>query len=162
MEPRIDTLQELKLIGQRTRMSYAANKTRELWQSFMPRRHEVKNARGSELYSVEVYPNAIFFEQFDPASEFEKWAAVAVTGFQHIPAGMESLLIPGGLYAVFIYKGKPSEAQAAYQYIYGSWLPKSAYKLDDRPHFALMGAKYKGEHPDSEEELWVPVKAGDR
>jgi AraC family transcriptional regulator len=30
--------------------------------------------------------------------------------------------------------------------------------MDGRPYFALMGEKYKGEQPDSEEEFWVPVK----
>jgi AraC family transcriptional regulator len=34
----------------------------------------------------------------------------------------------------------------------------SAYDLDNRPHFEILGEKYKNESPDSEEELWIPVK----
>jgi AraC family transcriptional regulator len=30
--------------------------------------------------------------------------------------------------------------------------------MDDRPYFALMGDKYKGEVLDSEEEFWIPIK----
>ncbi len=71
---------------------------------------------------------------------------------------MDQLVIPEGLYAVFSYVGKPSEAQAFFKYIYGSWLPGSDYLLDNRPHFALMGKDYKGEDPDSKEEFWIPVK----
>jgi AraC family transcriptional regulator len=51
-----------------------------------------------------------------------------------------------------------SEAPAFYQYIFNSWLPGSGYRLDNRPHFAVMGEKYKNDDPNSEEELCVPVK----
>jgi AraC family transcriptional regulator len=37
-------------------------------------------------------------------------------------------------------------------------MTKSAFLLDDRPHFAVMGAKYKSEDPSSEEEIWIPIK----
>jgi AraC family transcriptional regulator len=158
MEPRIERLQDLKLIGKKVRMSFVGNKTRELWQSFMPKRADIKKTIGSALYSVEIYNDTNFFRDFNPAKEFEKWAAVKVSDFSVIPDGMESLMIPAGDYAVFQYKGKPSAARATYQYIYGNWIPGSEYSLDDRPHFALMGEKYKGEDPDSEEELWIPIK----
>jgi hypothetical protein len=35
----------------------------------------------------------------------------------------------------------------------------SMAKLNKRPHFAKMGEKYKNEDPDSEEELWIPIKS---
>ena len=71
---------------------------------------------------------------------------------------MVTIKIPEGLYAVFLYKGKASEAPKTYQYIFGNWIPNSDHTLDDRPHFALMGKKYKNEDPNSEEELWIPIK----
>ena len=154
MDPGITTLPETKLIGQKVIMSYVDNKNQALWRRFMPRRAEIKNTIGSDLYAIEIY----YFKDFDPTKEFEKWAAVRVKDFSSIPREMESLVIPEGLYAVFHYKGKSSEARETYQYIYGDWIPNSEYKLDNRPHFALMGEKYKGEDPDSEEELWIPVR----
>jgi AraC family transcriptional regulator len=30
--------------------------------------------------------------------------------------------------------------------------------LDNKPHFEIMGDQYKNEDPDSEEELWIPIK----
>jgi AraC family transcriptional regulator len=71
---------------------------------------------------------------------------------------METLNSPRGLYAVFQYKGAASKGAETYQYIYGTWLPESDFLLDNRPHFAVMGEKYKNEDPDSEEEMWIPVK----
>ena len=45
-----------------------------------------------------------------------------------------------------------------YGFIFNDWLPSSKYVLDTRPHFAVMGSKYRNNDPDSEEELWIPVK----
>jgi len=157
-QPRIEALPELKLIGKRTTMSFSGNKTGALWQSFMLRRKEIKNNIGSALYSVEVYNDASFFRNFSLEKEFEKWAAIRVTDFKSVPDEMETLIIPAGLYAVFFYRGKGSEGAGFYQNIFTNWLPVSGFQLDNRPHFALMGEKYKNEDPDSEEEIWIPVK----
>ncbi|MDX1331897.1 MAG: GyrI-like domain-containing protein [Robiginitalea sp.] len=158
LEPRIETLEETRLVGKRSRMSFAGNTTARLWKEFMPQRGKIGNVVDGTFYSVEVYEDPDFFRDFDPFREFEKWAAVPVHRFDCIPAGLETLLIPAGVYAVFRYRGKESEVSQMYQYIYGSWIPNSRYTLDHRPHFARMGPAYKGEDPDSEEELWIPVR----
>ncbi len=157
MEPRIENLAEKKLVGKKITMSFSNNKTGELWRSFMPERRKINNAIGIELYSLEIYPPD-YFNPFNPQTEFEKWAAVEVSDFDTVPPEMEPLPVPAGLYAVFLYKGPASAAPETYQYIFGTWVPNSAYTLDDRPHFAVMGEKYKNEDPDSEEELWIPIK----
>ncbi len=71
---------------------------------------------------------------------------------------METLILPGGLYAVFLYKGPAGAGSKLYQYIFETWLANSEFLLDNRPHFALMGGKYKNEDPNSEEEIWIPIK----
>jgi AraC family transcriptional regulator len=157
LQPRIENLKEKKLVGKRIQMSFSENKTFELWHSFMPRRKEITSMLGSDLFSVEVYP-AGFYDQFNPATIFEKWAAVEVTDHSSVPDGMETITLPNGLYAVFLHQGPASEGPKTYQYIFGIWLSNSDYILDNRPHFALMGEKYKNNEPDSEEELWIPVK----
>jgi AraC family transcriptional regulator len=157
-EPRIEALPEKKLAGKRMTMSFANNKTREVWQAFMPRRTEISNAIGSELYSVEVYTQG-FFDRFDPTKEFEKWAAVEVSDPGSTPSELEIITIPQGLYAVFTHRGPATEGPKTYGYIFQEWLPKSGFVLEPRPHFALMGEKYKHDDPESEEEIWIPVSA---
>ena len=157
MTPRLESLSEKKLVGRRTLMSFAENKTYELWKNFMPKRKEIPNRLGTDLYSVEVYP-PLFFEKFDPAAEFEKWAAVEVTGFENVPQAMETLVVPAGRYAVFIHKGPAGDGPKTYGYIFNSWLPNSEFLLDARPHFAVMGNKYRQDDKDSEEEIWIPVR----
>ncbi len=105
---------------------------------------------------MQIYP-PLFFNTFDPA-EFEKWATIEVTDFNTVPDNMDTFILKKGLYAVFIYKGAVSAAAQTFQYILGSWLTNSDYTLDNRPHFELLGEKYKNEDPNSEEELWIPIR----
>lgn len=81
-----------------------------------------------------------------------------VSNLSIIPEGMEPFVLKGGLYAVFNYKGNQQQAAAAFQYIFGTWLPASHYTVDNRPHFEILGDKYKNGDPDSEEEIWIPIK----
>lgn len=159
MNPRIEILPEKKLIGKRIKMTFADNKTHELWKSFMPRRKEIKNNLTTELFSMQVYDKSFDFTNFNQDAIFEKWAAVEVADFDTIPEGMESYTLTGGLYAVFIHKGAASTGPTTFQYIFGTWLPGTDYTLDDRAHFEILGAKYKNDDPDSEEEIWIPIKA---
>ncbi len=138
-------------------MSFAKDKTTELWRSFMPKRKEISNKVGEELYSMQMYP-PLFFDTFNAAAEFEKWAAIEVTVFNKVPDEMETITLPAGLYAVFLYKGDASSAAHTFQYILQTWFPNSIYSLDNRPHFEILREKYKRDDSNSEEEICIPIK----
>jgi AraC family transcriptional regulator len=156
MKARIETLNEKKLVGKRLTMSFANYTIAELWRSFLPRRKEITNNLTSDLISLAVYkPN--HFADFKPTNQFERWAAVEVSDFDNVPNEMETFSIPGGLYAVFDYKGSSTD-NSIFQYIFETWLPNSDYELDNRTHFEVLGDKYKNNDPASEEEIWIPIK----
>ena len=75
-----------------------------------------------------------------------------------VPEGMETYTIPKGKYAVFIHKGGPEKGPETFGYIFGSWIPQSEFEIDNRPHFEILGEKYRNNHPNSEEEIWIPLK----
>ncbi|HNW52309.1 MAG TPA: GyrI-like domain-containing protein [Prolixibacteraceae bacterium] len=156
MEPRIEKLNEKKLVGKRLIMSLSDNRTGELWRSFMPGRKEISYKLTNDFISMAIY-SPTYFEDFKPANLFEKWAAVEVSDFEHVPGDMETFTLTAGLYAVFDYKGSSSDNRI-FQYIFGVWLPNSVYSLDDRPHFEVLGDQYKNADPDSEEEIWIPIR----
>jgi AraC family transcriptional regulator len=158
LQPVIRTIPGKRLIGKRLRMSVSDNKTFDLWKSFMPRRKEIRNILSSELFSLQVYDNSSYFTNFNPDNLFEKWAAIEVADFEEIPSEMESLILSDGLYAVFTYKGAASKAAEIFRYIFGTWLPDSDYSLDNRAHFEILGEKYKNDDPESEEEIWIPIR----
>ncbi len=155
--PRIVNSNEKKLVGKRLTMSFAVYKVADLWKSFMPRRKEITNNLTNDLISMAIYKPG-HFANFDPTNGFEKWATVEVTDFANVPNDMETFILEGGLYAVFDYKGLNTDS-SIFQYIFGTWLPNSDYDLDNRPHFEVLGEKYKNNDPESEEEIWIPIKA---
>ncbi len=157
MEPIIKKINQKNLIGQRLTMSFANNTTFKLWQSFMPRRKEIQNKLSANLISMQVYGPSFEFNNFDINKEFEKWAAVEVSNFNTVPNEMEPFTLTSGLYAVFFFKGLSTDTKI-FQYIFGVWLPQSNYVLDNRPHFEILGEKYKNNDPTSEEEIWIPIK----
>ncbi len=155
LDPRIVSIEPKKLVGVSMTMSVVNNRTQELWKTFMLRRREINNRLNEEFISLQVY-DELYFNSFDPAREFEKWAAVEVSSASIIPGGLSEFRVPEGEYAVFDYKGMPGNP-AIFEQIYGVWLPASGYKLDLRPHFEVLGPDYKSGSPESEEEIWIPV-----
>ena len=158
MVPAIKLSPPKKLVGKRVTMSLSADRTAELWKSFMPRRKEIKNTVGTALYSMQIYPDGLDLSSFNANALFEKWAVTEVSGFESVPDGMECLVLTEGLYAVFLHRGAADTAPATFQYIFGTWFPASVYVPDNRPHFEILGDKYINNHPDSEEEVWIPIK----
>lgn len=156
MNPKIKELEEKKLIGYRIKMSLTDNKTGQLWGQFAPRIKEIQNRVSEDKVSMQIYP-PLYYTPFNPGKEFEKWATVEVQDFEKIPNGMEPFILEKGLYAVFDYQGSSSD-NSIYQYIFSEWLPKSNYVVDDRPHFEVLGATYKNNDPNSEEEIWIPIR----
>lgn len=155
MNPQIVTFPETKFIGIRLTMSFANYRIFELWSSFMPRRNEIKDSLNSNLFNVQINPEKF---SFGPNELFEKWAVVPVSNFEAIPNEMENLVIEEGLYAVFNFSGDQSKVGQFFNQIYAEWLPISGYQLDNRPQFEILGEKYKNNDPNSEEEIWIPIK----
>jgi AraC family transcriptional regulator len=92
-------------------MSYADYRISELWRAFMPRRKEISNNVSNDLISFVVY-GPTHFADFKPTNEFERWAAVEVDNFDHVPDEMETYILPSGLFAVFHYTGLSTDIAA--------------------------------------------------
>lgn len=156
MQPTIQSIPSKKLIGLRMQMSLVNNKTADLWKGFMPRRKEIKSPYPKQLFSLQVY-DVDYFKAFNPVNEFTKWALMEVESFDEAPEGMSSFILNEGLYAIFHYKGSSTDTKI-YDYIFNVWLPSTEYEIDNRPHFEVLGEKYKNADPDSEEEIYIPIK----
>lgn len=155
MHPRIEKLKEKKLVGYNLLMSLTNNKTSQLWGKFGPKINEITNRVSEDKISMQIYDSS-YYASFNPDNQFEKWATVEVEDFERIPKGMHSFTLREGIYAVFDYKGSSSDT-SIFQYIFWKWLPNSPYQVDDRPHFEVLGNRYKNNDPNSEEEIWIPI-----
>jgi AraC family transcriptional regulator len=154
-DPRIIIAGRKLLLGMHQKMSVAANAAGQLWSKFGPKASGIPNKASEDRYSLQIYPEG-YFANFRPDLEFEKWATVEVSDTSSSDQTLEYLELPGGLYAVFHYRGLSSNP-AIFQHIYSQWLPSSPYNLDSRPHFEVLGTKYRNNDPASEEDIWIPI-----
>ncbi|GGD72498.1 hypothetical protein GCM10011412_07690 [Maribacter cobaltidurans] len=138
-------------------MNIIENRTSELWSKFMPNISQVENRISKEFISLQNYPKG-YFQDFDPTRTFEKWATVEVSEVLKMPKEMGHFVLEEGNYVVFDYKGLSNDT-SIFQYIFNEWLPSSPYQLDNRPHFEVLGEKYKNNDPNSEEEIWIPIQS---
>jgi len=156
IQPEIIPQSTMLLVGVKTMVSLTDYPIQQLWQKFIPLSRSIAVRKSDTYVSVAIYPDN-YFNKFNPTTMFERWAAVEVESKSVVPAGLEQLLIPEGLYAVFHYRGKSSNREM-FQYIFQTWLPSSEYLIDQRPHFEVLDHRYKNDDPESEEEIWIPVK----
>ncbi len=152
--PVITQLPEFLLTGISVEMSLYNNLTPELWGHFRRAQKQHFTADPEFFYSVNVYPNE-YFENFNPATPFLKYALVSAEYVGERDLGWEQFSLPGGLYAVFDHKGPDF---SIFQYIYTQWLPQSGYELDNRPHFEKLPSNYIPGHPESTEEIYIPIR----
>jgi AraC family transcriptional regulator len=100
----------------------------------------------------------------DPAgtAESELRTSVCIT----VPANtkgegdVKTMNIPGGTYAIAHFELDPMEYEAAWQALYGAWLPGSGYQLDTtRPAFEVY-LNDPREHPEHKHivDIYLSVK----
>ena len=153
LTPEIANFNQTQLVGISCRMSYIDNQTQKLWETFIPLSKKINHKLTNDFYSLQIFPDN-FFKAFNPTLEFEKWALVPVTETEGNIEPCKSFILQGGLYAVFHHKGIDT---SIFQRIYGEWIPQSHYQLDNRPHFEILGEKYKKGSSDSEEDIYIPI-----
>lgn len=159
MNPRIETLKEKKLVGMKIQTSVSNFGAPQLWQTLMPRQREIEHRIEGVYYSIQIYSIGFEMKNFSPTTLFQYWAAIEINKPSELPDGMESFTLSEGKYAVFTHKGLVSEFRKTLEIIHSEWIPNSSFEVDDRPHFELLGEKYLGpNNPNSEEEVWVPIK----
>lgn len=156
IDPIIKNSMKRKLVGKKRPMSFLRYTVNELWKDFLSQKDKIKNKLSNDYISMTIY-KPDHFTEFDLANEFDKWAVLEVSDLDIVPDNMETFVIPKGLYAVFHYKGASTD-NSVFEYIFKTWLPSSNYVLDNRPHFEVLGEKYKNNSSESEEEIWIPIK----
>lgn len=119
--------------------------------------HEVERPSRIQLSPDEavVFPRRFF--TVSPSSCFFRYFAGLVFSKRVEDSGDIRILdIPGGRRASYWHVGPHSGISAAFQKLYGDWLPTSGYELDDRPELEI----YRNDAPPDGliADLFVPVK----
>lgn len=89
-------------------------------------------------------------------------AAIRLLPGQDVAEGLSRRSVAGGTYLVFNFEGDFQKISAAYDYIFGIWMPGSRHMLAPMPSFTRMAAQDR--RPDIDylagaTHIWIPVTA---
>jgi AraC family transcriptional regulator len=150
MEPRIVDHPAFTVVGMKVRGKNENNEIPQMWEALNPRMHEIQDMLGDDVaYGI----SANMDEQ---TGEFDYIAGFEVGRIQEIPAGMVRFDVPGGKYAVF--RTTLPRLGETFLHAYRTWAPQSGYQLTGGPDFELYGEEFDPHDPDSEFEVYVPVR----
>lgn len=157
MEYKIVERDEIKLVGFTKRIVMPDNVIPKMWEEFNKRYVEVKDVINSGCYGVADNMDS-------EINNFDETVACEVSSFKEIPEGMITKIIPKQKYLVFTHKGilftetGESKLEKTYEYIYGKLLPTLEFEVDKEFNFELYDERYKGNSPESEFDIYVPIK----
>ncbi len=148
--PEIHTIDQQFFVGMKTsyygidsEKNNLSEKVMGLWDSFLPRMSEIKNAVPNIGYGI--------IEQTANDAELLNYYSVAkVNTIDVLPEHMMSLALPAQQYATFEHKGNPRQLDNTVNYIYSTWLPQSNYRHTNAADIELYGEEYI---PDNEASL---------
>jgi len=154
LKPKIVDKNEFKIVGMKY---YGANKNNEisqLFNKFFSRIDEIKNRIDvrTSLGICEYVP------KLTSESEFSYIASVEVSSLDEIPEGMVGQVVPSNKYAVFTHRGSIDTLGDTYEYIHGTWLPKSGYQPAPANDFELYDERFDPSSNESEMDIYIPIK----
>ena len=168
MEPRIIEQTEMTIVGMvyygnpfwDAEAAPEQNEIGKLWTRFNAYweshpealKHMVDAEIGWELH--------IGTDEYEETKEYFVMVGVEVSKIEDLPAPTFAKVLPAGQYAVFTLKGEQMTGNWG-ESIYGGWLPSSAYEEAYSCTIERYDeGRFKGwGDPESEVEIWVPVKA---
>ena len=118
-----------------------------LWPKFVARIDEIPDAAEPHVsYGVMRYAGGVL----------EYAAAISVSAAHHVPAGMTTIQVPAGTYAVFSYP--LSALGKGFAEINGRLLPESGYQPVDGLFFERYDERFDPTNPQSAVGIYIPVR----
>lgn len=155
-EHQIINISEILLIGNHKFVTDIEPQGSDFLQNFQQSKSEILNTADDEnIYAIFTYA-ADHFKNYHPGNAYIIWTALQVNDYNRIPKGMEAITIPPGKYAVFNNTGKIFDRDKLL-YLTTGWLPKSNYKLDNRPFFELIHSNIFTNPKEAEVSIWIPI-----
>lgn len=155
MNPKIVHKPAFTVVGMKVRSSMEQSLIPQLWSDFDQRHDEIRDwIEPDNCYGICLHEEG---DDAQGCKYFSYLAGIEVSNTDFIPAGMTSHTLPEADYAVFEHHGPLDKLQDTYKFIYGSWLPHSAYKVLGKDDFELYDTRFKYGQAESVMEIWVPI-----
>lgn len=119
------------------------------WERFVSQPANLPGHKGPDFYGVSW--------NMQPNCAFDYLTGVEVTDVSRLPAGMTSVQLPAGRYAVFAHTGHVSAIGQTIDTLWSQWAPDCGLKLAQTPSFERYTAEFDARTGLGGMELWVPL-----
>jgi len=154
MEPRIVALGALKLVGLPFYGAPQGNVFGSTWQRLFQMNLSVEKRVDPRVnYGLEVYG-----PEFHQEGKWTYFPCFEVRDLDEIPGELFAKILPAATYAVFSVRGGLDKISEAFQFAYSQWLPLSPYEVAHPYDIERYGENYKGDVPESELEIYIPIR----
>jgi AraC family transcriptional regulator len=138
------------VVGLKYRGKNENNEIPQLWRVLGPRTGEIENlADDTAAYGISANMDK-------ESGEFDYIAGFEVSSTEGLPEGMVAFEVPGDRYAVFATT-LPKIGETFHN-AYETWLPQAGHQLTGGPEFELYDEQFDPQDPDSEFDLYIPIK----
>ncbi|MDF2629079.1 MAG: transcriptional regulator, AraC family [Symbiobacteriaceae bacterium] len=152
--PRIVELPERLMVGLEYIGKNQNGEIPALWAAFNRRACEV----GNRVAVGQAIGLCGSVENPTEECEFSYVAGVFVDRADEVPPGMVARTVPAGLYAVFTHEAGPEALGRSYEYIWGTWVPNSAYQPAGSHDYELYDERFNAASPTWVMEIHVPIR----
>lgn len=160
VQPKVKTIDEVMLVGIKGSITLENNKLLQMWKTFNSCVDKINDTLpGKRGYGVCIVDPDFDIKKFTSSTETNHFIGTEVSSFERVPEEFKTMVLSGGKYAVFTHRGKISELQMTYDYIWGTSVLCSGYELDIRDDFELYDERFiSPEDENSEFDIYIPVK----
>lgn len=113
-----------------------------------------------QLLGPDVRSFSIFYDDVNtvPAAKLRSRAAVVMGRVSSVEPPFEHTAIAGGEYAVLRHKGPYADMKAAYDWLYGQWLPQSGRRSGEEPSLEeYLNSPSDTAPPDLLTDIYLPL-----
>lgn len=139
--------------GRDSEKNNIGDKLPPLWDQFIARVDEIRNARPGVCYGV-------LRQLREDADQLEYWAAIEVRDLplQDIPEGMVRVEVPAATYARFEHRGPAAAIDHTVSYAYSTWLIKSGRRHSYGMDLEFYDDRYDAMSDDSVISYAIPLE----
>lgn len=140
---------EFIVVGLKYRGKSEQGEIPQLWQALGPRSGEIEMVDDTAAYGISANID-------QETGEFDYVAGFEVSSAEDVPEGMVAFEVPGGRYAVF--STTLPKIGETFDQAYHTWLPQAGHQPRSGPEFELYDERFDPQDPDSEFDLYIPIK----
>ena len=153
--PEFVMLKETKVAGLRGTTSLSNNRLPGLWEGFI-RLHKDLFMTAGAGYGICETQQTTYTKDGDVL--FAVMVGSPVDRFDGLPQALVRKTLYAGRYAVFTHRGTFANLFKTYRYIFGTWLPTTGEKLDDREDFEVYEREVLSfDDANNEVKIFIPV-----